>query len=213
MDRLQSGKAFRREHRFTATAAAVAYEIDPFPHIFAKLDQVIFIRLAQDLQPLYRINAAGMPVPDERGCRGVEGHADLHRRPAGLIQVGHLMPAVTEAYAAMAGRLYNFGGPLVIEHLEALSGSKCRFVNKHAAELGGPLGKEFTDKVLLDVEVLIKKFRKQLLVNVAPDAHQGKFKTGHRWRQDIVGRITLDYIDQYRPAGKGIEDTSSLHSV
>lgn len=75
------------------------------------------------------------------------------------------MPAVTEAYAAVAGRLYNFGCPFVIEHLEALLSRKCWFVNKHPAKLDGPLGKEFTDKILLDVEALIKKLREQFLVN------------------------------------------------
>ena len=72
----------------------------------------------EQIEALNRIDLTGGSVAGQGGGRGVEGHADVHRRRAGSVEVLHLVAAVTEADPDVGCRLDDLTGPLVVEDLE-----------------------------------------------------------------------------------------------
>ena len=84
-------------HGFTTTTATVADETDPLPDIFAKLDEAAFVGLLQQIEPFRHLHGACDSVFDQRSGRSVERHADVQRSSTNLIQMLHLMTAITDA--------------------------------------------------------------------------------------------------------------------
>ena len=104
------------DHGFAAASAAVADEVDPVLHVLAKLHQAAVARLLQQVQPLCHVHCAGVTVAGECCARAVKRHTDIHGRIASPAHMHHLMPAVADAHAAMAGRTHNFAGSFVVQH-------------------------------------------------------------------------------------------------
>ena len=65
MHRVEETKAARGNQRLAAAAAAVADEIHPLLHIFAKLHQAVFVGLVEQIQAFGGVDAAGIVVAGE----------------------------------------------------------------------------------------------------------------------------------------------------
>ena len=82
MDGPGDGEPLDRQQCLATAPAAVADEVHAFTGVFAKLDEVVPLRHGEQLKALGGVHLPGVAVFDERAGRGVEGHADVHRRVA-----------------------------------------------------------------------------------------------------------------------------------
>src|SRR5664279_2814024 len=149
---LKDGKPFGGEHGFAAAAATVANEGDALADILAELYQVAVAGLRQQIAALCLIHAASDAVLDQRARRGIEGHADFHRRFAVATKMRKLVAAVTGADTDVRGRFDHLRSPFVVEHVQGIFRGQRALVDEGAPNLCFGREQRF-DEVFLDVQV------------------------------------------------------------
>ena len=105
-----------------------------------------------------------MAVLDERRGGGVEGHADVHRRVAGVPLVHRLVAAVAHADAYVRGCVYDVRRALVVEHLKHIFVWYLRLLRENAPHLDVAAADQVSHEVFLDRYVLVEEFAQRLLV-------------------------------------------------
>ena len=204
--RLRDAEALYREHRLAAAGAAVADEVHAAADVLAELHEVIVVGLREKVAALGRVDLTGVAVLDERRGGGVEGHADVHRRVAGVTLVHSLVAAVAHADAYVRGRVYDVRRALVVEHLEHVFVGDLRLLREDAPHLDVAAADEVAHEVLLDRYVLVEELAQRLLVNVVTHAHQRELKKSrHRRRHGVYLLSVLLYVDDERLAREAVE--------
>jgi len=205
--RVEKAEAARGDQRLAAAAAAVADEIDLPADVFPELDKVAFVGLSQQIQPLGDFHPAGEAVADQRSGRVAEGHADLLRRGAVPAEMLHLVTAVADPHRPVGGAPDHLARPLVIQHVKGVFRGQGRFVHENPPQLRLPFREEVPDEILLHVQVLVEELAEELLIDVVPDPHHGKFeKAGHRGRQEVgLVPLVVFHVQKEGAAGQRIE--------
>ena len=84
-------------------------------------------------------------------------------------------------------------------------------MHEDASHLGRSGHEEGHEKIVLDMHILMEQFTQRLLVDIAPDAHEGKLEEAdHRRRQDIGGDAVFLQIEKNGPVRQVIENPCRL---
>jgi hypothetical protein len=211
VDGFEDSEAAGRDHGFAAAAAAVADEADPALDVLAELDEVLIVGFLEEVQSLGGVDRTGVAVANQRSGRVVEGHADVERGPAGLADVIHLVPAITEADPAMGGRPDDLAGPLVVEDVEGVLVGKDGFLDEDSAELGFSLDEEGLDEILLDRDVLVVKLGQGFLVDVPAQPHHRELEeSGHGRGQSVNLPRPAPDVEEEGPARELVQDLTGI---
>jgi len=142
--------------------------------------QQLVARLLQQVQSLGRVDAPGDAMTGQGVSGVVECQADVLLGGTGTAEVLHLVPAVADAHADMAGCPDDLRRPLVVQDMQGALRVQWRLVDEHPPQLGFALAEQLLDEILLDVEVLVQQLGQELLVDVAAQAHHGELEeAGH----------------------------------
>ena len=198
-DGVQHGEALGREHGLAAAAAAVADEGHTVLHVLAKLHEVVLLGHVQQVHAFLHVHLARVPVLDQRLRRTVEGHADVHRGVAGLVEVLHLVAAVAGADAHVGGSVDHLAGSLVVHHREGVVPIQRLLVHEGAAQLGFAPGEEVLHKVLFHVQVLVIELRQQFLVVAIAHAHHGELEEARHRRRQHENLLPVQFHVQQHP--------------
>jgi len=84
-------------------------------------------------------------------------------------------------------------------------------MNEDASHLGLSRHEEGLEEIILHVDILVKQLAQGLLIDIAPEAHEGKLEeTDHGRREDIDRRAVLLQIEKDRPVRQIFEDPRRL---
>ena len=205
-DRLRDAETLDREQRLAAAGAAVTDEVDTAAHILPELHEVVVVGLREQVAALRGLHLARVAVLDQRRRRGVEGHANVHRRVADRAGVQRLMAAVAHADADVRGGVDDICRAFVIEHVQRVFVGYLRFLREDAPHLDVAAADEVAHEVLLYGDVLVKKFAEGLLVDILAHAHQRELKeSGHRRRHGVDLPAVLFDVDDDGAAGQFVK--------
>ncbi|OPZ63961.1 MAG: hypothetical protein BWY83_03292 [bacterium ADurb.Bin478] len=152
-----------------------------------------------------------MAVAGEHLAAMIESHADVHRRLARSVQMGHLMTAVAHPHRAVAGGSNDLAGSFIVQHIERMLRRKRRLMHEHASQLRLAPAEKIFDEILLHRDILIIKFGEGFLIQIVADAHQAEFKkTCHGRRQSVGHSPVLFAIQQQSPIRQLIENVTGL---
>lgn len=151
LHRLEYPEFPRRNHSLAAAATAIADKVYSLLYVLTELDQVVVIGFGQQVHAFGDADGPGITASGQRLGAGIESHADFHGCSAVPSNVFHLVPAITDADANMAGGLYNFTCPFVIEHQEGIFIRQGRLVHINPAKLGISFNEEAADEILFNV--------------------------------------------------------------
>ena len=117
----------------------------------------MFIGLLQQVVALLLFDCTCGTMFYQRGCRGIERHADILWCRTGLAHVFHLVPAVTASHANVAGGFNHLAGPFIIQHVQCIVVGQRRLMYEGPPQLRFTASKQFPDKILLYIHILMKQ--------------------------------------------------------
>ena len=95
-------------------------------------------------------------------------------------------------------RVFNdVGRPLVVQDVVGLFCHEDRFVDKDPPQFSIHPEEELLDKILFNIDVLVKKLAQVFLVDISPGAHEREFKKAdHGGRKDKLADPVVIGVDQ-----------------
>ena len=176
-------------------------------YVLAELDEVVGDSFVEQVHTFADVHLTRNAVLDERLGGAAKGHADVHGRLAGFVEVLHFVTAIAGTDAPVRGSADDFAGSFVVQDGERAVARQGVLVDKDAAQLGFAAGEEVADEIFFDVEVLVEKLGEQLLVVCVADAHHGELKEASHGRRQNKDLLAVDFhVEQHAAGGKGLED-------
>jgi hypothetical protein len=179
------------QERLTATPTTIADEIHSLPDVLPKLHQVVCLSTVEQIEAFRCSDGTGKAVPDQRGSRVIERHANVQRSLTGSLKMAHFMATITQTDADMLCRAYHLCGSFIVQDVQGVFLGQRSLLHENSAKRSLSAKNESLDKIVFGVDVLIEQLAKDFLIYISADPHHGKLKKACHGRGQTVDQVSV----------------------